>query len=148
MMTNRGKRNLNLIDRHSIPVLDRKGLRHFGVVTGAMFAAIFGLFFPWFLEVSIPSWPWIIFGVLGALGLLAPNSLRPVYYWWMRFAILLSRVTTPIVLGILYYLMVTPMALGMRLLGKDPMNREFVREAGTYRITSEVKSPSDLERPF
>ena len=147
-MTSPGKWSSSLIDRESIPVLDRKGLRQFGIVTGAIFALIFGLFFPWFLNFPVPVWPWVIFGVLGGLGLLVPNTLRPVYYWWMRFAILLSRVTTPVILGILYYLIITPMALGMRLLGKDPMRRKYIRDAATYRIASELKKPSDLEDPF
>ncbi len=137
-----------MIDAQSIPVLDRKGLRSFGVVTGAMFAAIFGLFFPWFLSFPIPLWPWVIFGVLGGLGMLVPNSLQPVHYWWMRFAILLSSITTPVILGLLYFLVITPMALGMRLLGKDPMRRKYIQDAETYRIASELKKPSDLENPF
>lgn len=143
-----GKRNSNLIDAKSIPVLDRKGLRHFGVVTGAMFAGIFGLFFPWLLGLSTPIWPWVVFAVLGGLGLLVPKFLQPIYYGWMRFAILLSWITTPIILGILYYLIVTPMGLGMRLLGKDPLRRKHCEDIESYRIHSENKKPSDLERPF
>ena len=45
---------------HPIPELDRKGLREFGLTTGALIAAIFGLFFPWLLSVHIPLWPWIL----------------------------------------------------------------------------------------
>ncbi len=143
-----GKRSLNLIDANSIPVLDRKGLRHFGLVTGAMFAGIFGLVFPWLLNFDMPIWPWVILGVLGGTALVAPSILRPVYYGWMRFALVLSRITTPIILGILYYLLVTPMAFGMRLAGKDPLRRKFISDAETYRIPSEIRQPSDLEKPF
>ena len=143
-----GRRSSNLIDAKSIPVLDRKGLRHFGIVTGAMFAGIFGLFFPWLLGLAFPVWPWTVFAVLGGLGLLVPEVLRPVYYWWMRFAILLSRITTPIILGILYYLIITPMALGMRLVGKDPLRRRLSEDIESYRIISEIRKPADLEKPF
>ena len=143
-----GRRSSNLIDAKSIPVLDRKGLRHFGIVTGAMFAGLFGLFFPWLLGLAFPIWPWIVLAVLGGLGLIVPEVLRPVYYGWMRFAILMSRITTPIILGILYYVIITPMALGMRLLGKDPLKRKYREDIESYRINSEIRKPADLEKPF
>jgi hypothetical protein len=71
--------------KHGIPELDRKGLREFGLITGAIVAVLFGLFFPWLLERSFPLWPWAIFAVLGAWALVAPLSLRLVYRAWMRF---------------------------------------------------------------
>jgi hypothetical protein len=39
---------------HTIPALDRNGLRRFGITTGGIIAALFGLFFPWLLERPIP----------------------------------------------------------------------------------------------
>ena len=48
----------------TIPELDRKGLRQFGIVTGGILAGLFGLFFPWLLEHSYPYWPWIVGGLL------------------------------------------------------------------------------------
>ena len=42
---------------HIIPDLDRKGLREFGLTTGAAIVVIFGLFFPWMLELDWPLWP-------------------------------------------------------------------------------------------
>lgn len=143
-----GKRSLNLTSHPDIPTLDRKGLRSFGIVTGAMFVAIFGLFFPWLLDLKFPVWPWVIFGVLGGVGLIFPEVLRPVYYWWMRFALLLSRITTPIILGILFYLMFTPMALVMRMMGKDPMKRKFMEDEQSYRDDIVLREPADLEKPF
>ena len=131
-----------------IPELDKKGLREFGLVTGAMIAFLFGLFFPWLLELRIPLWPWILFAVLAIWGLAAPNSLRPVHYWWMRFALLLSKVTTPIILGIVFYLIISPMGLVMRLLGKDPMQREKDDSLETYRVRPTRTGNTDLERPF
>ncbi len=70
---------------HPIPELDRKGLREFGLTTGAIIAALFGALFPWLLERAFPLWPWIILLVLGGWALVAPASLRPVYRLWMRF---------------------------------------------------------------
>lgn len=57
--------------------------------------------------------------LLGAA--LAPTRLGPVQRAWMGFALLLSRVTTPVFMGIVYFLVVTPIGLVMRVLGKNPM---------------------------
>jgi predicted membrane metal-binding protein len=132
---------------HAIPELDRKGLREFGLVTGAIVAVLFGLFFPWLLDRSWPLWPWIVFGVLGAWGLVAPMSLRPVYRLWIRFGLLMSRITTPLIMGLVFYLAVTPMALGLKILGKDPMRRRL-DDSQTYRVPSEKAPPDSLKRPF
>ena len=133
---------------HKIPELDRKGLREFGLVTGGIIAVLFGLFFPWLIERPIPRWPWVIFGVLAALALAAPLALKPVYHWWMRFGLLLSKITTPLIMGIVFYLVITPMALVMRLAGKDSMARQLHKQAQSYRIKSTATPPKRLEKPF
>jgi hypothetical protein len=133
---------------HEIPELNRAELRNFGLVTGAILALLFGLFFPWLLEKPIPSWPWVVAAVLGAWGLIAPISLRPVYRTWMKFGLLLSKITTPIVLGIVFYLVVMPMGLVMRLFGHDPMARRFDDDAASYRIKHDKAPKKSLERPF
>ena len=131
-----------------VPELDRKGLREFGLVTGGVVAVLFGLFFPWLLEFGFPRWPWVVFAVLGGLGLVAPNTLRPVHYWWMRFALLLSKITTPIILGVVFYLLVTPIGLIMHLLRKDPMKRSREGDLETYRVVPTKRGKSNLENPY
>jgi hypothetical protein len=133
---------------HTIPELDRKGLREFGLVTGAAVVVIFGLFFPWLLELGWPTWPWFIAAPLWSLALVYPPWLRPVYRAWMRFGLLASRVMTPLVLGIVFFGMIAPMALISRLMGKDPMRRTLDPDRESYRVKS-LKSPKDkLEKPF
>ena len=133
---------------HIIPDLDRKGLREFGLTTGAAIVVIFGLFFPWMLELDWPLWPWVIAAPLWLLALIYPKWLRLIYRGWMRFGLLASRVMTPLVLGIVFFGMISPMALIRRLRGNDPMQRTFDPDQKSYRIQS-VKSPREkLERPF
>lgn len=133
---------------YKIPDLDRKGLREFGLTTGAAIVVIFGLFFPWLLELAWPVWPWVIAAPLWFLALIRPEWLRRVYRAWMRFGLLASRVMTPLVLGIVFFGMITPMALVMRLMGKDPLRRAFDPNQESYRVPS-MKSPKEkLERPF
>jgi len=133
---------------HKIPELDRKGLREFGLTTGGIVGVLFGLFFPWILERPIPRWPWVIFGVLALLALAAPLALRPIYQGWMRFGLLMSKITTPIIMGVVFYLVITPMGLVMRLLGKDYMARRLHQKVESYRIKSLATPPKRLEKPF
>lgn len=133
---------------HTIPELDRKGLREFGLTTGVAIVAIFGLFFPWLLGLDWPAWPWAIAAALWSLALVHPPWLRRIYRAWMRFGLLASRVVTPLVLGIVFFGMILPMALMWRLRGNDPMRRAFDPQQKSYRVQS-TKSPREkLERPF
>ena len=133
---------------HPIPELDRKGLREFGLVTGAIVAGLFGLFFPWLLERAWPLWPWVILGALWLLALLAPSWLKPIYRGWMRFGLLASRVTTPLILSIVFFLIVSPMAVVKRLFGRDAMARRFDQAAESYRVPSKRPPVNNLEKPF
>lgn len=132
---------------HEIKELDRKGLREFGLTTGGIVAVLFGLFFPWLLERPIPRWPWVIAAVLAGWGLIVPMSLRGVYRGWMRFGLLLSKITTPIIMGIVFYLLVTPMGMIRRLAGKDSLGRRF-EPRESYRVPSHKPPIRNLEKPF
>lgn len=133
---------------HAIPELDRKGLREFGLTTGGILAALFGLFFPWVLSRPYPLWPWIIAAILAGWALAAPATLRTFYRLWMRLALLLSRITTPIVMAVVYFLVITPLAFIMRVAGRDPMARRFDENAKSYRIAIKKRSKDHMERPF
>ena len=128
--------------------LDRKGLREFGLTTGGIVAALFGLFFPWLLNISFPLWPWIVFGILGIWALIAPDTLKPIYHWWMKFGLLLSRITTPIILGVVFFLLLAPVALVMRIAGRDPMARKVESDIKSYRIASKKMPKENMEKPF
>ncbi len=132
---------------HEIPDLDRKGLREFGLTTGGIVAGLFGLFFPWLLDRPWPTWPWVFLAVLGGLGILAPMSLRPVYRLWMKFGLMMSKITTPVIMAVVFFVVVTPMALVMKMLGKDYMMRCFDQSA-SYRVQSRRTTPDSLKRPY
>ena len=138
---------------HVIPELDRKGLREFGLVTGGIVAVLFGLFFPWLLdrELSLwpikPLWPWAIFGVLAALGLAAPMALNPIYKVWMRFVLIMSKIMTPLIMGIVFFCVITPVGLFRRFFAKDSLAREF-DDTDSYRVPSKKASAENLEKPY
>ena len=133
---------------HAIPELDKNGLRKFGLTTGAIVAALFGLLLPWLFEHSIPTWPWVVAGVLVTLALAAPTTLRPVYKVWMKVGNVLGWINTRIILAILFYLLIVPVGILMRVLGKDPMRRSINPDADTYRVPSKPPPKRHLERPF
>ena len=133
---------------HAIEQIDMKGLREFGLMTGAIVAVLFGLFFPWMLERAVPLWPWMIGAVLGVWGVTAPDTLRPLYNGWMKLGLLLSKITTPIILGVVFFVVMLPIALIMRVFGHDPMARKFDIHAQSYRVSSRKLQKENVERPY
>ncbi len=133
---------------HSIPELDARGLRQFALTTGGILAVLFGLLLPWLFDAGLPYWPWIIAVILAVWGLAAPKSLRPVYLGWMRFGLAISRVTTPLILSLVFFLVFTPAGLIMRLARHDPMQRRLSADADSYREPSRTAAPESMERPY
>jgi hypothetical protein len=133
---------------HSIPELDRRGLRRFGLVTGGIVALLFGLAFPWLFERTLPTWPWVVFGVLAAWAALAPTTLRGVYRGWMRLGLLLNKITTPLIMGAIFALVIVPVGLVMRIARHDPLRRQLDRDVGSYRIESQKPPRDNMEKPF
>src|SRR3972149_7215658 len=75
-----------------------------------------------------PVLPWLLAGLaltLAAAAVLSPAGLRPVHRVWMRGADLLAWVNTRLVLGLVYFLVMTPIGLLMRLAGRDPLDRRL-----------------------
>nr|MDJ0832323.1 SxtJ family membrane protein [Gammaproteobacteria bacterium] len=118
-----------------IPELDNQGLRKFGITTGIIVALLFGLALPWLFDAqSLPLWPWIISGLLWAPALIYPRILNPVYRGWMKIGHALGWINSRIILGLVFYVMVLPMGLIMRLFGKDPMTRKLDQSVSSYRV--------------
>ena len=112
----------------------RKALRSFGLTIGSVcLLAAAGI------AVLSTTWraAWIL-GIVGfslvALGLLTPRVLRPIHYPWMALAIVLGYLMTNVLLTIVFFLVVTPTGLLMRLFGRDPMQRNLDRSTETYWI--------------
>lgn len=85
-------------------------------------------------------------GVLMVLGVAVPSYLGPVQRAWMGLAHLISKVTTPIFMGIVYFVVITPISFLMRLFGKRPL---AVKSAPSYWTPREPgQRQSDLERQF
>jgi len=125
-----------------------KDLRSFALVTGAMFAAVFGLLVPWLFATRMPLWPWMAFAFLSTWGLVHPVSLKPVYTAWMNVANAVGRVNNHVLLGLIFFIMITPIGLVRRLMGRDPMRRRLRHDIDTYREPKRKRPRDSLERPF
>jgi hypothetical protein len=130
----------------SVPTI--RELRLFGLIFGLMLTGIFVLLVPWLKGVALPVWPWIPAGFFWLAAAFTPKVLRPVFRAWMMLAMMINAVVTRVVLGIVYYLLVSPMGMAMRLMGKDPMTRQWMAARRSYRIPSQPSSANDMERPF
>lgn len=139
---------MSSIDANEIPELDRGGLRRFGMITGAALVVLFGIVLPLVFARPLPHWPWIGGGVLVSWAVLAPLSLRPVYRGWTRFGLTLNKITNPIILGLVFVVAVTPVALLFKVVGRDTMSRKFKTNAPSYRVPSAPISKDDMKRPF
>ncbi|MBT8419264.1 MAG: sxtJ [Gammaproteobacteria bacterium] len=128
--------------------IDTKGLRQFGLTTGTIAVVLFGLLLPWLFGHGYPLWPWALGGVLAISALVWPIGLRPIYIGWMTVGHALGQFNSRVILALMFYLMITPIGLLRRLLGKDAMAREFDAGASSYRVESPSPAPNHLERPF
>ena len=109
---------------------------------GWVFAIVFAVLGVWPVLWSGAArwWAIIVAGVFLVLTLAAPGLLGPLNKLWLRFGLLLNRIVSPLALGIMFYVVVTPMGWLMRLVGKDSMrNRE--RGGGSYWITRDPPGP-------
>lgn len=112
-----------------------------------MFAGLFGLLLPWLFSFDFPLWPWIVAGILWGLALLIPNSLKRIYQGWMYFALVIGWINTRLLLAIVFFLIITPIGLFMRLFGKNPVKNK-PSQSTSYRNLMLPRSPKHLERPF
>jgi hypothetical protein len=121
-------------------------LRDFGLLVGVAFLVI----------AAVTFWrdrPLAVFAAFGALGgalvlagIAAPAILRRVYAGWMGLAVVLSKVTTPIFMGVIYFVVLTPIGLLMRVFGRNPLRARAATSVWVTRAPEARRSV--LERQF
>ena len=96
--------------------------------TNKSFGIVFFLFFliisifPLFKDGNIRTWPLMIAIIFLILGLLNSKFLTPLNKIWFKFGILLGSFVSPIIMGIVFFVIVTPTSIIMRVLGKNLLN--------------------------
>jgi hypothetical protein len=124
-----------------------KELKNFGLIVGGIFLVIGIWPFVW-RGGDLRLWAVGLGAILVPLGLVAPAILRPVFRMWMKIGHILGWINTKIILGILFFGLITPMGMVMRLFGWDSMRRALVPDAKTYRVIRQPRPPSHMTRQF
>lgn len=130
---------------HRIPArLSPAEGRKFALTVGAAFVALAG--FTWWRGHERFA---TVAGALGAAfllaGLLAPGQLGLIYRGWMAFGLALSKITTPIFMGIVYFVVITPIGILRRVIGRNTL---VASGTTTVWATRDLQASSDLNRQF
>jgi hypothetical protein len=124
-----------------------KQLRSFGFIVGGIFVLI-GLW-PFLVRGADPRW----WAIALAAGLIIPAAIYPTslawpYRGWMLIGHLLGWINTRIILGFIFYVVVTPIGLYRRWLGKDPMGRQLRPDLDSYRVARSPRPSSHLTKQY
>ena len=102
---------------------DKSSNRSFGVVFFVFFLII--SLFPLLNDNDIRYWSLILSIIFLVLGLLNSNLLTPLNNFWFKFGILLGKVISPFIMGTIFFIIVTPIGIIMKILKKDLLNLKF-----------------------
>ena len=122
-------------------------LRQFGLLVGGIFLFIGVWPFVW-RQDPLRLWAIVPGIVLMVVGAVLPELLREIYRGWMFLGHVLGWINTRIILGILFYGLITPMGAIMKLTGRDPMRRGFDPKAQTYRVNRQPRPASHMKNMF
>jgi hypothetical protein len=114
--------------------------RSFGLVF-AIFFALVGLV-PRLHHKPIRLWALAVSCIFALAALVVPAILRPLNRIWMRLAELIGKITNPIITGVMFYLLFTPVALVTRLFRKDRLRLNPDPDADTYWIPRQPPGPA------
>ena len=112
--------------------------RSFGIVFFVLFFII--AIFPLLNDGNIRIWSAVLSIVFLILGLMNSSILYPLNKIWFKFGILLGKIVSPIVLGVIFFFVVTPIGILMKILGKDLLNLKNNNEKSYWIKRSEIKS--------
>ena len=112
--------------------------RSFGIVFFIVFLLI--SLYPLLNNEHIKIWSLIISLIFLALGLLNSKFLTPLNKIWFKFGLFLGKLISPLIMGIIFFLIVTPIGLLMRMLGKDLLNLKFNSKKSYWIEKDSIKS--------
>jgi hypothetical protein len=137
-----------LIPERIVPEqVSRRQLRAFGLIVGAGFGVI--ALWPLLVRDDPPrAWALVIAGLLGVAAVVLPQALRRPHRVWMAVGEVLAWINTRVILGVVYFGLVVPMGMVLRLSGHDPMQRRLDPGAATYRVLRARRPPSHMRRQF
>jgi hypothetical protein len=110
---------------------------------GLVFTGVFLLIASWpLIHLETPRWwAFAVATVFAVVSLLKPALLTRPNKLWTRLGILLGNIVGPIALGVVFYGVVSPLGIILRLTGKDPLRLKLDRSANSYWIPREPPGP-------
>jgi len=109
--------------------------KSFGIVFSIFFIIVF--FFPFFKDESLNTWALIPSVIFLVLGLKNSKILTPLNIFWIKLGILIGKFVSPIIMGLVFFLVVTPIGLIFRSAGKDFLRLKKNSTKNTYWIDKE-----------
>ena len=106
--------------------------RNFGLVFFIIFVIV--SLWPLTYEGPIRIWTVIISLVFLILGLMNSKLLTPLNKLWFKFGMILGAIVVPVVMGVVFFLVVTPIGLVMKIMGRDLLNKKYDKKMETYWI--------------
>jgi hypothetical protein len=122
--------------------------RKFGLPVGIAFLVLAALLHFWRHKEAAAAVMVSLGGALVLAALLVPTRLGPVERAWMRLARGISKVTTPVFMGVVFFLVVTPVGVVMRLAGHRPLVHRERGGGGGFWVEPASGGRSDMERQF
>ena len=119
--------------------------KSFGIVFFVIFIIV--ALWPLLKDENIRVWSLIVSIIFLILGLLNSKILTPLNKLWMRLGILLGSIVSPIVMGVVYFGVITPIGIIMKIFGKDVLNLKIDKNKNTY-WTLKKKIPSKMKDQF
>jgi len=124
----------------------RSSSRGFGFVF-AVFFALIGTW-PWLFGGGVRWWAIIVAAAFLCAAVAAPALLAPANRVWAAFGLLLHRITNPVVMGILFFLVITPIGLLRRVFVRDPLGLRPRPAGDSYWHERDQRSVASMERQF
>ena len=112
--------------------------RSFGIVFFVVFLVI--AIYPLINDNELRLWSLIISIIFLLLGFLNSKILNPLNKMWFKFGIFLGKIISPLVMGIIFFFVVTPIGILMRLINKDLLNLKFNNDTSYWIEKTEPKS--------
>ncbi|MCS6328545.1 MAG: hypothetical protein H8K06_15885 [Nitrospira sp.] len=128
-------------------MVEKRELRNFGLMVGGMLCVI-GIWPMIRHGEAIRLWAILPGAPLILLGLATPTMLGPIFKVWMKIGHVMGWINTRIILGVLYFGLITPMGVVMRMFGWDSMSRALRQDAESYRVVRQARPRTHMTRQF
>ncbi len=128
-----------------IDTSSRTEQRKFGLVMAAAIIVLGLIRYALHGFAQFPVYFFAVACVFAFLGVCCPRVLKPVFIGWIKFAVVLNWLMTRLLLTAVYWLLIVPMGIGMRLVGNDPLKRKWLARDESYWDAPE-EQPEEFER--